>query len=931
MPRRLQTLLLILLFAAPAAVLAGDAVPRLSVSVRDSHTGLALAARLEVAQGGEADRRWEVAQGESLLLQAPPGPLRLRLSAPGHASLQASFDPEKDLLLPVTFYLDPLGLEGEAEPGPGLGRLVGTVCDARTGLPLEGAAVRLEGTPAAALSGADGAFSLDFAAPPEVPDELPPRGSLLVTRPGYGELRVLDMVLAGGAHRLLLTLEVGGPTRQERLAHKLYAPPEEQALAQSVPHPDEPPPDEFPRLPGPSPAATYIDPPDSVRVGMTCTCASCTTVDVVSLETYVKRGLNDEWISSWAQHSLRAGAIAYRSYGAYYVLHPYSGSYDICSTTCCQVNDADTSTSTNTAVEATPGIVLDRSGAVLRSEYSAENNGWDDPDDGLSCTNTDLSCGDGQAGSPSASWPCISDTYCSGHGCFGHGRGMCQWGTSRWASSAGRLWNWIENHYYNDEGAGSGLRTATMTTPFAVSAAAPSPASPAAGSSFTITLQVSSAAELAHSQVLIGASLYSPVSGYITDAAHDAKVTLIPGANSPTRTFAVPAGTAPGTYDLIVALWLDTDGDNAITGNDLSMTSFTAPGAVTVTSGGGTCAAPIPIAAFPYSDGNTTVGAGANLDAYSCAPTTSEAGPEVVYQVTVPTAGTLSASVADGTGVDIDLHLLSTCSASACLTRADTAFSRFLAPGTYTLVCDTWTSATGTQYPGAYTLTLDFAPDATPPAPVTNLRWDASGGRWTWDVVTANQAGGGEMVDHYEVRRASAPAALGTLLASPTATLWADAATPATGCWFYAVRAVDLVALRDCEWVVDNPGATFAGTWTTGTTAAGRYGADYRYIATGGTGTNTATWAFTAPETGGYDIATWYPQGTNRSSAARFTVAHADGSSLVAVNQQANGGAWFSLGVFRLLAGQSYTVTLDDAEPAGYVVIADALRWTKAP
>ncbi|MFZ8833323.1 MAG: hypothetical protein ACO2O5_03845 [Candidatus Caldipriscus sp.] len=55
-------------------------------------------------------------------------------------------------------------------------------------------------------------------------------------------------------------------------------------------------------------------------------------------------------------------------------------------------------------------------------------------------------CGDGYSGTGS-SWLCILDTVCSGRACYGHGRGMCQWGSSRWANR-GFTWKWINEHYY---------------------------------------------------------------------------------------------------------------------------------------------------------------------------------------------------------------------------------------------------------------------------------------------------------------------------------------------------------------------------------------------------------------------------------------------------------------------------------------------------
>jgi hypothetical protein len=78
--------------------------------------------------------------------------------------------------------------------------------------------------------------------------------------------------------------------------------------------------------------------------------------------------------------------------------------------------------------------LLLKSGAIFRAEYSAENN--------------NAGCGDGYSGTgTSGGWPCISDARCKGYAKNGHGRGMCQWGSSRWASD--KTYTWILNHYYN--------------------------------------------------------------------------------------------------------------------------------------------------------------------------------------------------------------------------------------------------------------------------------------------------------------------------------------------------------------------------------------------------------------------------------------------------------------------------------------------------
>src|SRR5689334_9807200 len=67
---------------------------------------------------------------------------------------------------------------------------------------------------------------------------------------------------------------------------------------------------------------------------------------------------------------------------------------------------------------------------------------------------------------------------------------------------------------------------------------------------------------------------------------------------------------------------------------------------------------PLRIPAFPFFHASTTVGRAARIARYSCAASTSEAGPEVVYRLDVARSGTLAAFVGgDGGGVDVDVHL----------------------------------------------------------------------------------------------------------------------------------------------------------------------------------------------------------------------------------------------------------------------------------
>ncbi|MGH8497327.1 MAG: hypothetical protein ACRERV_00715 [Methylococcales bacterium] len=106
---------------------------------------------------------------------------------------------------------------------------------------------------------------------------------------------------------------------------------------------------------------------------------------------------------------------------------------------------------------------------IFKAGYSSENNSSyaSSCNSKLKCTNTDLSCGDGRAGSPAWKWPCLADKHdftLAGPGkcCFGHGRGMCQFGSQAWALK-GFNWQCILDHYYNDNGnrTGNGTRLRT--------------------------------------------------------------------------------------------------------------------------------------------------------------------------------------------------------------------------------------------------------------------------------------------------------------------------------------------------------------------------------------------------------------------------------------------------------------------------------------
>ena len=125
------------------------------------------------------------------------------------------------------------------------------------------------------------------------------------------------------------------------------------------------------------------------------------------------------------------------------------------------------------------------------------------------------------------------------------------------------------------------------------------------------------------------------------------------------------------------------------------------------------------------------------------------------------------------------------------------------------------------------------------------------------------------------------------------------------------------------EIIVDDVDAVFAGTWFgPTTTTSGYYGTGYRYR-TAGTGSRTATWGFTIPTAGSYEVYAWWTSGANRATNAPYTVNHAGGSSTVRVSQRVGGGSWQSLGVYSFDTGSASVRLSDDADG---VVIADAIR-----
>lgn len=130
--------------------------------------------------------------------------------------------------------------------------------------------------------------------------------------------------------------------------------------------------------------------------------------------------------------------------------------------------------------------------------------------------------------------------------------------------------------------------------------------------------------------------------------------------------------------------------------------------------------------------------------------------------------------------------------------------------------------------------------------------------------------------------------------------------------------------------ILDNPAATLVGSWTTGTTAVDKFGANYLYTYAG-SGAAYAQFRPNLPVAGNYRVFEWHSQGSNRTTDAPVEITHRDGAQTVRVNQQINGGTWVLLGTFPFTAGTGGFVRIRDNFTTGTVVIADAIKFALVP
>lgn len=195
-------------------------------------------------------------------------------------------------------------------------------------------------------------------------------------------------------------------------------------------------------------ALAQLTPPATIRVihhaSNTCRNVPVGQIDTIPFEEYVKRVVPYEVFPSWPAETLKAQAVAARTYGWDKYLQNPGGAYHVTDWINHQYMCDNTFASTNQAVDATAGEYLAYNGQMITAMFSAENS---------SPTKTN----------PNVNYLlAVDDPVSFGKTLNGHGYGMGQWGAQRWAAQHNWSYQAILRHYYSNvtlERAGSGSDT----------------------------------------------------------------------------------------------------------------------------------------------------------------------------------------------------------------------------------------------------------------------------------------------------------------------------------------------------------------------------------------------------------------------------------------------------------------------------------------
>ncbi|MFP6872157.1 MAG: xanthan lyase [Verrucomicrobiales bacterium] len=124
--------------------------------------------------------------------------------------------------------------------------------------------------------------------------------------------------------------------------------------------------------------------------------------------------------------------------------------------------------------------------------------------------------------------------------------------------------------------------------------------------------------------------------------------------------------------------------------------------------------------------------------------------------------------------------------------------------------------------------------------------------------------------------------------------------------------------------VVDDTGAKLVGRWKHSVHTPPFVGVSYIHDMKEAKGEKSATFVPDLPRTGRYEVRMSHNSNVRRANSVPVTIRHADGESIVTVNE---GKLFRSLGTFRFKKGKSGSVIIGTAGTEGKYVIVDAIQF----
>ena len=130
--------------------------------------------------------------------------------------------------------------------------------------------------------------------------------------------------------------------------------------------------------------------------------------------------------------------------------------------------------------------------------------------------------------------------------------------------------------------------------------------------------------------------------------------------------------------------------------------------------------------------------------------------------------------------------------------------------------------------------------------------------------------------------------------------------------------------------VLDETNAILKGTWQYSTHTPPYVGIGYLHDQKSDKGKKSATFIPDLPRSGKYEVRLSHCYNSRRSTVTPVTIVHANGKSIVRINQQdvpKHGKLFRSLGTFEFKKGKNGSVIISNEGTEGKYVIADAVQF----